>query len=214
MKKQTLLFLLIFKVTLPPSLCSAQDFDVVGNSFLIEEEDILKVIARELHMLDLNKINKDMKDKMMSYIDRPHEVRNMISAVESKEYLFDPSYTLEHDILDHKGVVIHFKGKKVNPLEFMPLREGLLFIDGNEEKQVQYALNIYKQKNGSLKIILVKGSPLKIQREKKVWVYFDQHGSLTSKMGITHIPALVAQEGLRLKVKILGREEVYEQDSY
>ena len=57
---------------------------------------------------------------------------------------------------------------------------------------------------GQAKIILVKGSPLKLQRKEKIWIYFDQGGILTSKLGITQVPALVVQEGLQLKIKIFG----------
>ena len=37
----------------------------------------------------------------------------------------------------------------------------------------------------------------------KAWqvsVYFDQQGALTSKFGITQVPAMVSQEGLRLRI--------------
>jgi conjugal transfer pilus assembly protein TraW len=37
----------------------------------------------------------------------------------------------------------------------------------------------------------------------KAWqlsVYFDQQGVLTTKFGITQVPALVSQEGMRLRI--------------
>ena len=75
----------------------------------------------------------------------------------------------------------------------------MLFIDGDDELQVKFALK------GQAKIILVKGSPLKLQRKEKIWIYFDQGGILTSKLGITQVPALVVQEGLQLKIKIFEK---------
>jgi conjugal transfer pilus assembly protein TraW len=84
----------------------------------------------------------------------------------------------------------------------MPLREGLIFIDGDDEKQVQFALKVRTQKEKKLKIVLVKGMPLKLQKQNKVWIYFDQGGVITRQFGINQIPALVEQDGLKLKISI------------
>lgn len=53
---------------------------------------------------------------------------------------------------------------------------------------------------------MVKGSPLELQRKHKIWIFFDQAGFITNKLGIREVPALVTQEGLNLKVSIMGDE--------
>ena len=71
-------------------------------------------------------------------------------------------------------------------------------------------MNLYKEREEKLKIILVKGEPLKLQREQreqKIWIYFDQAGFLTQKLGIKEVPALVIQDGLRLKISVIGEIE-------
>ena len=138
------------------------------------------------------------KIKPKNNVERPTSVTGITKAKESKEFFYDPTYVLTHDIRDHNNQLLHPAGTKVNPLEFTPLKEALLFIDGDDDSQVKFAL---KQQ---AKIILVKGSPLKLQRKEKIWIYFDQGGILTSKLGITQVPALVTQEGLQLKIKIFG----------
>ena len=50
------------------------------------------------------------------------------------------------------------------------------------------------------KIILVGGSPLQLEEELGVSIYFDQQGSLTSKFGIQHSPAIAIQEGLKIRI--------------
>ena len=44
------------------------------------------------------------------------------------------------------------------------------------------------------KIILVKGSPLELQEKLGIPVYFDQYGTLTKRIGIKQVPAIVWQE--------------------
>ncbi|GHT93168.1 hypothetical protein FACS1894122_07980 [Alphaproteobacteria bacterium] len=43
-------------------------------------------------------------------------------------------------------------------------------------------------------MILVKGSPLELQKRLHRDIYFDQQGILTSKFGIKHVPAIVFQK--------------------
>ena len=54
-------------------------------------------------------------------------------------------------------------------------------------------------------MILVGGSVFKLQellgQEHADKVYFDQAGELTTKFGIKASPAIVEQEGLRLKIE-------------
>ena len=58
------------------------------------------------------------------------------------------------------------------------------------------------------RIILIGGSVFKIKEELGEThadkVYFDQSGELTSKFGIKESPAIVMQEGLRLKVEVVS----------
>ncbi len=37
----------------------------------------------------------------------------------------------------------------------------------------------------------------------RIPVYFDQHGRLIKKLGIAQVPALVTQEGMRLRIDVL-----------
>jgi conjugal transfer pilus assembly protein TraW len=183
----------------------AKDFGIEGHVFPIIEEDILKVIEKRLANIDMDKVNRKMQEETKAYVERPTPVSSIKKAKKNREIFFDPTYILPEDIYDHNHQLIHVAGTKVNPLEHVPLRENLAFIDGDDESQVKLALKYPNR----LKIILVKGSPLQIQREHKIWIYFDQAGFITKKLGITEIPAFVEQDGLKLKIKIIG-EESYE----
>ena len=51
-----------------------------------------------------------------------------------------------------------------------------------------------------MKPVLTAGSWLALMRRWKQPVYFDQHGQITARLGITRVPALVTQDGRRLRI--------------
>jgi conjugal transfer pilus assembly protein TraW len=57
-----------------------------------------------------------------------------------------------------------------------------------------------KKLKGRDKLILINGSVLDQEKHFKKPIYFDQAGKLTSRFGITHVPAIITQEGMKLIV--------------
>jgi conjugal transfer pilus assembly protein TraW len=186
---------------------SAKDFGVQGHVWEIAEENILQVIEQRLAKLDIEELNKNMVTTVKKYTERPPSFAGLQKVRKISISYYDPSYTLDRDLVDHKGRLIHIAGTKINPLEQLPLREALVFIDGDDEEQVTYALHIYKKLEKKAKVILTNGAPLVLQKKHKIWMYFDQQGKLTAQLGIKSIPALVEQDGLRLQITH-GLEEV------
>ena len=91
-------------------------------------------------------------------------------------------------------------GTKVNPLDTVSLSKALLFIDARDAAQVGRARGILDERGGKVKVILTGGSYLELMRRWKRAVFFDQEGTLTDKLGIRHVPAIVSQEGKRLRI--------------
>lgn len=54
--------------------------------------------------------------------------------------------------------------------------------------------------DGRVKPVLVAGSYLELMQAWQRPVYVDQQGRLTRQLGITQVPALVSQEGARLRI--------------
>ena len=185
----------------------SKDFGVVGHVWDIEEEDILEYIEKKLRSVDVDKLKEEMRGKTREAVERPKPVSGVKDNLLQRIHYHDLSYVVPEDIYDHKKNLIYRAGYKVNPLNQVPLRERLIFINGDNDEQVRYALMRRKEYQGLAKIILTKGAPLEIQRREKVWMYFDQQGVLTTKLGIKAVPALVEQSGLRLKVTEVSKEE-------
>jgi conjugal transfer pilus assembly protein TraW len=185
----------------------SKDFGVVGHVWDIAEEDILEYIEKKLRAVDVEKLKEEMRDKTRKAVERPKQVSGIVDNSLLRVHYHDPSYVVPEDVYDHKGNLLYKAGYKVNPLNRVPLRERLIFINGDNAEQVKYALQKRKEYQGLAKIILINGAPLEIQRKEKVWMYFDQQGVLTTKLGIKAVPALVEQSVLRLKVTEVSKEE-------
>jgi conjugal transfer pilus assembly protein TraW len=187
----------------------SKDFGVVGHVWDIAEADIIEYIEKKLAAVDVKKLKEEMIKKTTERVEEPEAVSGIVDVNFGKvgKYYYDPSYAIPEDIYDHKGNLLYKAGYKVNPLEQVPLRERLIFINGKNEKQVEYAMRKREEYKGMAKIILTSGRPLDIQRKKKVWIYFDQQGVLTTKFGIKGVPAIVEQAGLKLRIIEVGEEE-------
>ena len=185
----------------------SKDFGVKGHRWEIAETDILEYIEKKLKAVDVKQLQEEMIKKTKERVERPEPVLGIKTALLQRMYYFDPSYVVPEDIYDHKGNLLYKAGYKVNPLDQVPLRERLIFINGDNKEQVKHALAKRKEYQGLAKIILTSGKPLEIQRTNKVWIYFDQQGVLTSKLGIKAVPAIVEQAGLKLRIIEVGEEE-------
>jgi conjugal transfer pilus assembly protein TraW len=118
----------------------------------------------------------------------------------ARTFYFDPSIKVEQNITDDKGNIIVPAGTTKNPLEVVSLSKHLLFFDGRDAQQVRDARALIDHYGGKVKPILIAGSYLDLMKAWQLSVYFDQQGVLTRKFGITQVPALVSQEGMRLRI--------------
>lgn len=93
----------------------------------------------------------------------PEFVLGIKRATESKIRLYDPSITVPYDLKDHEGRIFHRKGAVVNPLSIRPLTKPLIFVNGEDKDQINWALQ-EKSRNESVKVILVADHPSSYQK--------------------------------------------------
>ena len=83
----------------------------------------------------------------------------------------------------------------------MNMDSELIFFDGEDSEQLEFAIDLYKNSFKKPILILTGGSPIKLEKKYKLDFYYDQDGVIIKKLGIKAVPALVVQEGRKLKVK-------------
>ena len=183
-----------------PGAADARDYGQQGTVFPVIERDLLEQIHSRLVSLEKSgetaRLNDKLKRQTIARVNRPQAVAGIARASESRRWTFDPTITLGADIRGAKGELIHAAGTRVNPLDSVRLRADLLFIDGDDPAQLAWAL----RQNPGAKLILVKGAPLEMMKERQRRFYFDQGGKLVAKFGIGAVPARVRQSGRLLEI--------------
>lgn len=202
----------------------AKDFGKQANSWVIAEEGLITMIKRKLAALNLSQVNEQMQALARKRIEQPLPINNISKAKETISWSFDPSYLLEEDVYLPCGKLLYAAGTKINPLDHMEWHDRLIFIDGRDQQQLTWLKKQYinqgnimrleavahlknaayipeaEHNSSENKIVLIAGKPLDIEQQIEQRIYFDQFGSLTSKFNISHVPALVEQDGKYLKI--------------
>ena len=150
---------------------------------------------RKLVFFHIFKFQKNIKEQAVKSINRPKSI-SLPRALENRKIIFDPTMILSSDLKDHTGKMFAIKGQKFNPLKFTNLKETLIFINGDDREQVEYALFF----QGLKQIILTKGEPLNLNKQHKQIFYFDFEGGLTRRFGIQKLPSVVMQKGEVLEI--------------
>ena len=198
-RRAVLLALFAAASVAPPA--AAKDYGQVGTVFPVIEPDLLRVIEAKLRSMQatgqIDAMNQRLADRTRAKVNRPDPVAGIERASKPRSWLYDPSIVIDHDIRDQKGQLVAAKGKRVNPLDYVVIKTPLVFIDGDDNAQVAWAMKRYDDK---AKLILVRGAPLELMTARQRRFYFDQNGTLTTKFGITAVPAVVEQAGKAMRV--------------
>lgn len=185
----------------------ALDLGIVGPVYPIAENDLLAVIEARLRQKEasgeLARLQEDAKRRVVRGIESPVPVVGITRATKRVTRYFDPSVQVPADIRDANGRLLAAAGTVVNPLDTVGLSKVLLFFDASDAAQVRRARKLiahYEQLGAAVKPILVGGSYMDFQRQYRMRVWYDQAGSLTSRLGIKRVPSVVTQEGRRLRI--------------
>ena len=182
----------------------ADDLGVIGPVYPIAERDMLASIEQKLRAKErsgeLAAIKRQATDRMLKAIEEPQPVTGIVKAQKARTYYFDPSVVSPYAITDEVGRVLIPAGTRVNPLDTVTLSKQLLFFDARDPQQVSKAKELIDRSAGKLKLIVTGGSYMNLMRRWKLAVYYDQEGVLVRKLGIHAVPALVSQDGKRLRI--------------
>jgi conjugal transfer pilus assembly protein TraW len=180
----------------------ARDYGQQGAVWPVVEPDLLAQIHARLAHLEKTgetaRLNEELKRRTIARVNRPEPVAGVGSAAATRSWRFDPTITVDRDIADEKGRVIIAAGTRVNPLDTVPLRAPLVFLDGDDPAQLAWAARRFGATRA--KLILVRGAPLELMKARQRRFYFDQGGSLVKHFGIRAVPATVEQQGRVLLV--------------
>lgn len=182
----------------------AEDLGTIGPTYEIAERDLIEVVKDKFRRMEqtgeLVRMQEDYKRRVIDGIERPGPVPGIRPTETARTFYIDPTWTLDRNVVDEKGNILYPAGTKINPFDYAPLTKYLLFFDARDKRQIEFAKRFMAQSKMQVKPILVGGEPLKLMRKWKREVFFDQGGALSRRFSITQSPAVVSQEGKRLRV--------------
>lgn len=182
----------------------AVDVGTIGLTYAIDEPHLLDFIRKRLQEKErsgeLKKLEEQAHTRAIETVKNPPPVAGVKTAETARTFYFDPTFTLDRNVLDDQGNLLFVAGTRKNPLEVVSLSKHLLFLDARDKRQVNRANELIRFYGGRVKPILVGGSYLDLMKSWRTRVYYDQDGVLTRRFGIKQVPAIVSQEGLRLRI--------------
>lgn len=176
-------------------------------------EQIKNVMREKQADGELDQFWKDYRMRVLDSIKHPAPlgIRTDYGArVETRDLRF----VIPQDYRDQNGNVVVHKGTVIDPLRAMPLTTGLLFIDGTDPRQVEWAVE--RSRSEPLKIVLTAGSPylMRIKYRDLSWhggkgvpFYFDQRKIIINTLhklygiNVNSVPVAMFQRGDQLVVQ-------------
>jgi conjugal transfer pilus assembly protein TraW len=182
----------------------AQETMRLGPTYPITEVDFLKSIEAKLRAKEktgeLAKMQAEAVRRNEAAIMNPKPIEGITKTSFARSFYWDPSIIITSDVKLPDGTVLAKAGSRLNPLDTTSMSKALFFFDERDTAQTAMAKRLHAERNGAVKLVLTGGSFVRLMRSWGQQVYFDQGGVLTAKFGITQVPALVAQDGKRLRI--------------
>ena len=203
MLRRTAARLLVAALMLP-GCAGALELRAIGPIYPIQEVHLLDLIAARLREKErsgeLKKLEEQARERAANAVRQPTPVAGIKTTETARTFYYDPTLTLDRNVSDDRGNLLFAAGTRTNPLEIVSLSKHLLFFDARDKRQVNRARELLRIYNGRVKPILVGGSYLDLMKAWGTPVYYDQQGVLTRRLGIKQVPAIVSQEGRRLRI--------------
>ena len=212
--KNTKLSLLV-SLLLVSYLAHGENLGTTGQTYSLDRdarEQLKDAVRKKQVNGELDAYWKNYRDKVVSSIKNPTPL-GIKSNYGIHSELHELKFTISQDYKNEKGQIIAKRGTVIEPLRIQPLKSGLIFIDGRDQKQIDYA--IMRAQKQPLKIVLTAGSPLELRYkyQNAKWIngtgipfYFDQKKMIINNLQklygiqINTVPAALYQRNDKLAI--------------
>lgn len=199
-----------------PLVAQAEDLGTRGRTAPVDRdarEQMKAKIRQKEASGELARFWADYRNKVVDAIKRPAPL-GVPTDARLRTELHQLRFVMPQDYRDESGRVVVRRGTVIEPLKIQPLTTGLIFIDGRDEAQVQYALAAGRRER--LKIVLTAGSPydLRVRFKDVSWngtptvpFYFDQRKLIINQLQrlygiqLRSVPAKLTQQGSQLQIE-------------
>lgn len=109
----------------------AANLGTIGPTYPVAEKNLLDVIMARLRAKEasgeLKRHEQEARDRAAYAVNNPRPVDGLRRAQAARTFYFDPTFTLQSNVVDSAGAVLFPAGTRKNPLEVVSLSKHLLF---------------------------------------------------------------------------------------
>lgn len=186
------------------SAVNAASIGKLGPTYPIQEPDMLQWIEARVRAKvesgEALRYQQERAEAAKHKLLNPKKLTQVSKALTNSTFYFDPSIEVQENVFDDKGRLLVLAGTVINPLDRVALTRPLIFFDATDPVQTEFARKFLARRHWAGKAILVGGSYVDLMKAWQTPVYFDQQGALIRQLNIKQVPAIVQQEGRRLRI--------------
>jgi conjugal transfer pilus assembly protein TraW len=202
MRKTITLLTMILAISLHGE-AFGKDLGKYGTTYPIIEEDAIAQMKKAIATYDWEKFKKKQREKIKNF--KPKDLVDLPTVQEDKVFKVDMTGLIKEDIIGRDGVVIYPKGFRYNPMEYVFMRRILVFIlvfiNGKDEKQIQWYKKSPYPGDMRTMLLITDGSYLDVRKKLNTPSVYYANKEIIDRMGIKAVPSVAVQKGTELEVK-------------
>ena len=177
----------------------AKDLGKYGATYPITEEDAISQLKKAVAKYDWEKFKIKQKEKIKNF--KPKDLVDLPVAKEDKVFKVDMTGAIKEDIIGRDGEVIYPKGYRYNPMEYVFMRRIIVFINGKDEKQIEWYKKSPYPADMRTMLLITDGSYLDVRKKLNTMTVYYANKEIIERMGIKAVPSVAVQKGTELEVQ-------------
>jgi len=177
----------------------AKDLGKYGATYPIIEEDAISQLKKAIAKYDWEKFKSKQKEKIKNY--KPKDLVDLPVAKADKVFKVDMTGAIKEDIIGRDGEVIYPKGYRYNPMEYVFMRRIIVFINGKDEKQIEWYKKSPYPADMRTMLLITDGSYLDVRKKLNTLTVYYANREIIDRMGIKAVPSVAVQKGTELEVQ-------------
>jgi len=174
----------------------AKVIGTAGRVYPIVEPDALAEIEERARRVNWQSI----LDKEKPEDFRPPNLVRLPRAQHERSFLVDMTFTLDFDIPDGKGGILYPKGYRFNPLDYLPLNQTLVILDGDDPAQVAWLMASPLVEEPNTVILLSRGGFSQISKKLGRAVFYAD-SRIVKRFNLAAVPSVITRRGSLMEVK-------------
>ncbi len=195
------LFVIMSGLLFLASPAYAKNLGTIGTTYQVVEPDLVEEVKARI---DKGKMAKIMEEHRQNY--KAKDIYALPTAKRDRTFFVDMTYTLDHDIPGENGEIMYERGLTWNPLDYVSLPDGLMVINGESAKQVEWFEKSPYYKNKQIKLHISAGfaAPLIKHLDRPVF-YLTK--TIADRLQLAAVPCVITQNGKKMMVQEVKIDE-------